>query len=88
MTERNLTGMKHRWTLIQANINKFHAILSKIQASPPSGYNDNMMVEEAISAYVMYNGVWKWMQCYNMVKDSPKWKRLQLRNDLHPTKKS
>ncbi|KAH7858964.1 hypothetical protein Vadar_029879 [Vaccinium darrowii] len=73
-TERNTTGLMHRWSTLQSHINKYSGCVRKIERSPTSGFNLEDSIGAAKKLYYQSEGHnFKWDGCWLILKDTAKW---------------
>ncbi|KAG5564570.1 hypothetical protein RHGRI_000676 [Rhododendron griersonianum] len=83
ITERNAQGMQNRWQAISHDVSKFCGYYNKIGRLNPSGWNDQMILDEAKKQYGEIEGPlqakpvhfckFKFEHCWKLLNDSPKW---------------
>ncbi|KAI8567958.1 hypothetical protein RHMOL_Rhmol02G0161600 [Rhododendron molle] len=83
VTERNAQYLQNRWQAISHDVSKFCGYYNKIGRLNPSGWNDQMILDEAKQQYGEIEGPlqpkpmpfckFKFEHCWKLLKDSPKW---------------
>ncbi|KAF7123937.1 hypothetical protein RHSIM_Rhsim12G0055400 [Rhododendron simsii] len=82
-TERNSQGLQNRWQIISHDVSKFCGHYNKIGRLNRSGWNDQMIIDEAKQQFRQIEGPlqakpvqfykFKYEHCWQILKDSSKW---------------
>ncbi|KAI8530497.1 hypothetical protein RHMOL_Rhmol11G0063700 [Rhododendron molle] len=98
-TERNSQGLQNRWQIISHDVSKFCGHYNKIGRLNHSGWNDQMIIDEAKQQFGEIEGPlqpkpvqfykFKYEHCWLILKDSSKWNNhVLIRNTTKASKKS
>ncbi|KAH7843105.1 hypothetical protein Vadar_012638 [Vaccinium darrowii] len=94
ITERETQGLQNRWQTISHDVSKFCGNYNKIGRLNPSGWNDQMIIDEAKQQFGEIEGPlqtkpvqfykFKFEHCWKILKDSPKWNDHMFLFEPHP----
>ena len=75
---RNWTGLKQRFQLMQHDMKKFHGLYESLKRNIKSGYNEQQYRDLALSKWPALQDskgkAFQFETCWLLVKDSPRWK--------------
>ncbi|KAE9219189.1 hypothetical protein PF004_g13676 [Phytophthora fragariae] len=83
VAERNIKSLGSRFSTISHDVSKFVACHAKVTALEPSGCTPTDIEHQAVELYesVKKNGKFRFLQCWSILKDSPKWGAWRMRRD-------
>ncbi|KAL5706536.1 hypothetical protein ACHQM5_024690 [Ranunculus cassubicifolius] len=80
--ERTPKVIKSHFGKIQVHVSNYIAILSEVEGTPHSGWNDDNYAKEAQAVFLAtHKTPWKWQGCYEVLKNEAKFHNWDLNND-------
>lgn len=89
VAERNYRFLSNRFSTISHDVSKFVACHAKVSALEPSGCAQTDIEHQAIELYetAKKNGNFRFLQCWYILKDAPKWGAWRARKEAKQTPK-